>query len=263
MSSNDLKTACGRSEDLVSYFYGESSEIEAKSFERHLSECAACRHEQAAFNSLRSSFESVRQQAANSFEPLTINYTESSISPAQAQRNRASGPSALAALREFFRLAPVWMRAGAVAVSVAFCALAGMTAFNSEINLAGTRIALRPAPSPEQAPPNTSLELAGSAGLYTQAEVDQMVAQREQDLRAAFAAQKQAGESAIIQARAPRKQTPLRDSVGARNSNGAMTAGAVTQSPRSAPPSNTSRPQPNVIDDEDEPRLSDLLSQVK
>ncbi|MEJ7615777.1 MAG: zf-HC2 domain-containing protein [Pyrinomonadaceae bacterium] len=93
MSSNDLREACGRTEDLVSYFYGESSEIEAKSFERHLAECAACRHEQAAFNSLRSSFESARQQAAHSFAPLTVNYTESSVSTAQTEekRGRASG----------------------------------------------------------------------------------------------------------------------------------------------------------------------------
>ncbi|MEJ7615778.1 MAG: hypothetical protein WKF30_02110 [Pyrinomonadaceae bacterium] len=146
------------------------------------------------------------------------------------------------------------MQAGAVAASVAFCALAGMAAFNSEINLAGTRVALRPAQSPRQ-----QLATSSAANLYTQDEVDQLVAQRERDVRSAFAIQTEAGGSQIIQAQARRKQIPLKDGALAR-SNGSGTV-RVNQSPRTAP-NYTLRPQPNALDDEDEPRLSDLLSQV-
>src|SRR5947209_7479030 len=44
---------CGRGEELVAYLYGESDAAESKTFRQHLTACAVCREELAAFGGVR------------------------------------------------------------------------------------------------------------------------------------------------------------------------------------------------------------------
>ncbi len=261
MSSNDLRAACRRSQDLVSYLYGETSEIEAKGFERHLSECITCRQEHASFGALRPSFENIRQRAAESFQPLDLEFIDS---PAQLPRTtkHSSRPSALAAFKEFFRLAPGWVQVGAVAAALMFCVLASLAVFNSEIRVAGTRIALRPVPAPSEdliSANRNDEKTQPSVGLYTKAEVDELVAEHELALRSEFEAQKVSNNVAVLEAKGSRKQNSLR----LRPSNRSATAAGRAQPAQPSPLMAQPRQRPNLLDDEDEPQLSDLLSQVK
>jgi hypothetical protein len=98
---------CARADDLVAYLYGEVSEAERLDFKSHLHACHSCSAELAAFGEVRESIGAWREQALH---PL--------LSPAM-QTNAATEPrairalpkrSALAALREFFTLSPMWLR---------------------------------------------------------------------------------------------------------------------------------------------------------
>ncbi|MEJ7710788.1 MAG: hypothetical protein WKF84_13195 [Pyrinomonadaceae bacterium] len=165
------------------------------------------------------------------------------------------------AFKEFFRLAPGWVQVGAIAATLIFCVLASLAVFNSEIHVANTRIALRPMAVPSEAfiSANGNAQKAQpSDGLYTKAEVDALVAEHELALRSAFEAQKISNNVVVVEAKGSRKQ----DSLRVRPSNRAADANRALpaqQSPLMTGP----RQQPNLLDDEDEPQLSDLLSQVK
>src|SRR5215213_542383 len=109
---------CGRAEDLIGYLYKEVSPAEAKDFEGHMGYCASCRAGLAEFGGVREAVGEWRRQSLGSL-----------ISPAfSADVAKAAAParrrSALAALREFFTLSPVWMRAATAATVLLFCALA-------------------------------------------------------------------------------------------------------------------------------------------
>src|SRR5256885_3114666 len=121
VTANDR--SCARSDDLIAYLYNEASEIEAKDFARHSKHCASCRAELADFRQVREAIGDWRTQSLGAFAAPAIEMNE----------RHATGPlntvparkrSALAALREFFTLAPVWMRAATVFATLAFCALA-------------------------------------------------------------------------------------------------------------------------------------------
>lgn len=145
---------CARAEDLVTYLYGEADEREAAEFKRHLEHCAACSEELAAFRSVRQDVVEWRNQSLPSFEALNALTNEAR---AAAPRRR----SALAALREFFTLAPAWMRAATAVAAVLFCALVVFT----------TKRLYEPR--------QTVVQVAPSAP--TQAQVDRMVRQQVAD----------------------------------------------------------------------------------
>lgn len=52
-NEKEKRSACGRSDDLVTYLYGEASPAEAADFEKHLTACVECRDELTAFQSVR------------------------------------------------------------------------------------------------------------------------------------------------------------------------------------------------------------------
>ncbi|HKC63063.1 MAG TPA: zf-HC2 domain-containing protein [Pyrinomonadaceae bacterium] len=114
---------CARSEDLVAYLYGEASQTDARDFERHTQHCAACRTELAAFGNVREAIGEWRHQAlgtivSTAFENNNVTAFVSTKEPSRPKR------SALAAIREFFTLSPLWMRAATAAIALIFCALA-------------------------------------------------------------------------------------------------------------------------------------------
>jgi hypothetical protein len=116
---SDVKT-CKRSEELIGFLYGELSELEARRFERHLHECAACETELAAFSGIRQSIvewrdETVGLAALPSAVPSEVNGSSVILQP------QRSGKSAIVALREFFALSPVWLKGVTAFASVLFC----------------------------------------------------------------------------------------------------------------------------------------------
>ena len=119
----DTSNSCGRAEALVTYLYGEATADEARDFEGHLRQCAACRTELADFGGVREAIGDWRLQALGQ---LAHTAAEPDAPPLYnaAETPRRRHASALAALREFFALSTAWTRAATVAVAVAFCALA-------------------------------------------------------------------------------------------------------------------------------------------
>lgn len=111
---------CGRENDLVSFLYGELNEVEVIAFERHRQQCAACNTELAAFGPVRESVVAWRNE---SLGRIGLPSQPGDSSPTAAARAR---PSAVAALREFFNLSPLWMKGAVAFAAVLFCVFAGL-----------------------------------------------------------------------------------------------------------------------------------------
>lgn len=109
---------CGRENDLIAFLYGESSDVEAQTFQRHVSDCASCKAELAALHDVRESVVTWRNE---SLGVISTPITEPAVASVDHQK-----PSALAAVREFFNLAPLWMKGVVAFASVLFCLFAGL-----------------------------------------------------------------------------------------------------------------------------------------
>jgi anti-sigma factor RsiW len=111
---------CGRENDLIGFLYGELDAAEALAFQHHLRECAVCKTELAGFGEVRESVVAWRNESLGSAGyPVQI----TAPSPTRAARRR---PSAMAALREFFTLSPLWMKGAMACAAILFCVLAGL-----------------------------------------------------------------------------------------------------------------------------------------
>ena len=106
---------CGRENDLIGFLYGDLDEIETQAFQRHLHECADCTTELAGFGDVRGSVVAWRNESLGSIG-LTAQTT--GASPTRAAETR---PSAMAALREFFNLSPLWMKGAVAFAAILFC----------------------------------------------------------------------------------------------------------------------------------------------
>jgi anti-sigma factor RsiW len=115
------RPACHRAEDLVTYLYGEGSEADALDFSRHLQQCDACRGEFQGFNQVHDSIQLWRNEALGA----SINLGEVATEPATASRQfvRQRRLSAIAALREFFSVSPLWLRGATVFAALLLCVL--------------------------------------------------------------------------------------------------------------------------------------------
>ena len=138
---------CGRAEELVAYLYGESAPEEAANFRQHLAGCAACGEELAAFGGVRDGLGEWREEVMRSMPALNV--AERVAPVAHAAKNETHAPwdtrsvevtraharrrSAAAALREFFSLSPLWLRAGTAAAALAFCVMAALTLSRAEV----------------------------------------------------------------------------------------------------------------------------------
>lgn len=120
------RPVCHRAEDLVSYLYGEASASDALDFRNHLQTCDACRSEFGVFNQVHDSIRLWRTEALGaSFDPVAV--AEPAIAaPALVRHERKL--SALAALREFFTVAPLWLR-GATAFAALLLLVLGVLMF--------------------------------------------------------------------------------------------------------------------------------------
>jgi hypothetical protein len=98
---------CERALDLMAFLYREMNESETRAFELHLRDCANCRDELAAFGVVKASITEWRDEVLSGFVSTPL--------PARK--------SAVAALRQFFDLSPLWLKAATGFAVVVFCVL--------------------------------------------------------------------------------------------------------------------------------------------
>jgi hypothetical protein len=108
--SESVKKQCERGNDLISFLYGEVDEREARDFEGHLKFCRECQSELASFGSVRHSIGMWKEEALGGF-----------VSPQVVMPTRQK--SALAALREFFDLSPLWLKGAVGFAAVLLCVM--------------------------------------------------------------------------------------------------------------------------------------------
>lgn len=101
MNEANQTPACGMHEALMAYLYKEAPADEARRFEAHLNECAACKQELA-------DFERVRQQLQQ-WQVVDLPIVRVVADPQPAKR------SFLAVLKELFTVMPLWVKAASVA----------------------------------------------------------------------------------------------------------------------------------------------------
>ncbi|HEY0728866.1 MAG TPA: hypothetical protein VGD38_12400 [Pyrinomonadaceae bacterium] len=118
MNEMDLSSTCERAEELVSVLYGEAGESERRDFEVHMQQCGNCRAEFAAFAQVRESIGEWRDEALAGFVSAHAN-----VPPLRK--------SALAALRQFFDLSPLWLKGAIGFAAVVFCVLAAFAVWRS------------------------------------------------------------------------------------------------------------------------------------
>jgi hypothetical protein len=109
--NNNNSLDCERAGDLISVLYGEADEHAQREFQLHLQQCETCRTEFGAFEQVREAIGEWRDEALSVFVS----------SPVVAAPPRKS---AVAALRQFFTLSPLWMKGAVGFAAVVFCVLA-------------------------------------------------------------------------------------------------------------------------------------------
>jgi len=118
----DERPVCHRAEDLVTYLYGEASEVDSRDFADHLQQCDACRVEFGIFQQVHDSILVWRNEALGStFSPAAV-VSETAVDSAQFVRHKRN-LSALEALREFFSVSPLWLRAATACAALLLCVL--------------------------------------------------------------------------------------------------------------------------------------------
>jgi hypothetical protein len=122
MKNLNERPVCHRAEDLVTYLYGEAGAADAQDFGAHLQQCDACRAEFGVFNSVHESIVIWRNEALG-----TASIRQDAVIP-EANFNsgrvvHARKLSALAALREFFTVSPLWLRGATAFAALVLCVL--------------------------------------------------------------------------------------------------------------------------------------------
>lgn len=119
MNERTNSPTCERASDLIAFIYNEADEREAQDFKLHLLDCGSCREEAASFGVVRESITAWRDEALAGFVSTPV---------AATKTNRKS---ALAALRQFFDLSPLWLKGATAFAVVVFCLLLGIVVFKS------------------------------------------------------------------------------------------------------------------------------------
>lgn len=117
MKERDHSPSCERASDLIAFIYNEGSEQEAHDFELHLRDCSSCREEAASFGVVRESIVTWRDEALAGFVSTPVTTT--------------TRKSALAALRQFFDLSPLWLKGATAFALLGFCLLVGIVIFRN------------------------------------------------------------------------------------------------------------------------------------
>jgi hypothetical protein len=172
MNERNNSPNCERASDLIAFLYNETNDSETHDFELHLKQCRACREEVASFGLVRESITAWREEALSGFVSTPL--------PATSQKK-----SAIAALRQFFDLSPLWLKVATAFAIVAFCVVAFLATVGPDRTERGNAKSITPNPNL----------------IYTQQDVDRIV-------KEALAKQEyvKPQESAVI-ARSPKPKT--------------------------------------------------------
>lgn len=103
---------CGRESDLVTFLYGELNDVEKASFENHMHTCHPCQAQASEFRSIRESVATWRNESLGRAQ---------AASAATAKVINEQKTSALAAVRAFFDLSPLWMKGAIGFAAILFC----------------------------------------------------------------------------------------------------------------------------------------------
>lgn len=235
---------CDRAEDLIAFLYGEANPASAQTFRRHLNDCAVCRDELAAFGGVR---EAVGEWRADALSvPPLLDLREAFAFAASAPRQPVRARSALAALREFFSLSPVWLKAGACAATLAVCVLAALTLARTEVRWDADGLAFRSGVRAERVV-EKRVEVPVPSG-YTPERVEEIVKQRLEIARGEWESKRE--QPAVTVTKEPR-----------RKSDPQLETASNTSQPRRkhVTPRLARRDAQSVEEDDNLPRLSDLL----
>ena len=124
MQNMHERPVCHRAEDLVTYLYDEATAKEARDFSAHMEQCDACRAEFSIFHQVHDSIVAWRNEAIGSV--VQIPQSAGAASAVVATDNFVRHEpklSALAALREFFSVSPLWLRGATAFAGLLLCAL--------------------------------------------------------------------------------------------------------------------------------------------
>src|SRR6185436_9873282 len=119
MQNEIERPICHRAEDLVTYLYGEATAEEARDFSAHMQQCDACRAEFTVFHQVHDSIVAWRSEALGTTAAF-VGATSSVVATAEFVPHRKL--SALAALREFFAVSPLWLRGATAFAGLLLCA---------------------------------------------------------------------------------------------------------------------------------------------
>ncbi|MDQ1592299.1 MAG: hypothetical protein QOG71_2926 [Pyrinomonadaceae bacterium] len=212
MNETTKTNHCERAIELVAYFYGEATRDERASFDAHLARCGACREELTAFAGVREAVGHWRAEVLD-YAPAPLSFADTlapeasretvaavaavapavtrrdarnTVMPSLSARDTVVVPkrSARAALREFFTLSPLWLRASVAAAALVVCALAALAVVNAEVSWNDGGLAFGTRLGRSETPAATPAQVAAPTGnVYTQAELDKLVAERDAALR--------------------------------------------------------------------------------
>ena len=118
------ETICERATDLIAFLYHELDERETREFRLHLQQCGQCREEAASFGVVRESITAWRDEALAGF-------VSTPVTPKPRK-------SAIAALRQFFDLSPLWLKGATAFAMVAFFVLAALAVVKLQTSKAPT-----------------------------------------------------------------------------------------------------------------------------
>lgn len=122
MLNTNERPVCHRAEDLVTYLYGEASEVESRDFADHLQQCDSCRGEFGVFQQVHDSILVWRNEALGSASsPAAVSAQSAVVSTQFVQHERKL--SAVEALREFFTVSPLWLRGATAFAALLLCVL--------------------------------------------------------------------------------------------------------------------------------------------
>lgn len=124
MKHTDNTPDCSMHESLVAYLYGEATLEESRLFEEHLSGCAACRQEVAAFERVRG---------------LLQQWQLDDLPVVRVETGPARKRTLLEALKEMLTLMPVWAKA----ISAVGAALVVLAVLGTEVSIDGNGLRMR------------------------------------------------------------------------------------------------------------------------
>jgi negative regulator of sigma E activity len=134
MKDLNERPICHRAEDLVTYLYNEGSAADATDFAAHAEACEACRAELAVFAQVHESILLWRNEALGAaFNLGTAPAPPISSAAADTSQLVQHEPrlSALDAVREFFRVSPLWFRGATAFAGLTLVVLAALFVLRS------------------------------------------------------------------------------------------------------------------------------------